>query len=467
MVVMVVAALALTASPASGKARWFGFSDNATLTQDLTPAQDAHLLSRTGANSARIDVDWTWVERAPGTLDLSLYDPIYQAWIRRGIRPLLNLMGSPRWAWPPWSLCLGSQQCHYPPDRSKDGAWAHFVAAVAQRYPLAAAIEVWNEPNTRGFFAGGVDPARYTELLGSAWQAVKSVAPHMPVLGGALAPVMSEETSASSYGLRPFLRAMYQDGARGLMDGISIHPYPQDRPDGGVYEAIDAALETRDDAGDGVPLWLTEVGASTTGGYTERRQAAVLGDLVPRLLRRPEVAGVYLDTLADSHGSSSDPDTGYGVVRAGGSGLKPAFCAIVRAMRRRARCARTPVARAATADWNAEEQLQAASEAALEHRRRTGSYAGLSTAQLHAIDPSLSEHPPALDHSLGPAARPARVAVLPVAGAVDAARLCNASASGRSFCVTIVHDGPWGYTAVRGPIVSASAAADSGAGQTW
>ena len=463
---MVALALALSATPASAKARWFGFSDNATLTQDLTPAQDAALLSSAGANSARIDVDWTWVERVPGKLDLSLYDPIYQAWIDRGIHPLLSVMGSPHWAWPPWTFCLGADACHVPPDRSKDAAWAHFVGAVAQRYPLAAGIEIWNEPNTRAFFSTGVDPARYTELLAGARQAVKSVAPTMPVLGGALAPIMSDKTSASSYGLRPFLRAMYSAGARGLMDGISIHPYPQNRPDGRVYEAIDAALETRDDAGDAVPLWLTEVGASTTGGYSEHQQAAVLGDLVPRLLRRPDVAGVYLDTLADTGGSRADPETGYGVVRPDGS-LKPAFCAIARALRQPARCATGRVARAAVADWNAQERLQAASESALEHRRRTGSYAGLSTAELHAIDPALAATPPVLGRSPGVAARPRQVAVFPVAGTPDGVRLCNASTTGRSYCVTIVHGGPWRYTVVNGSVAAASAMADSGRGQTW
>ena len=36
---------------------------------------------------------------------------------------------------------------------------------VAQRYPEAAAIEIWNEPNVHWFWRPRPDPARYTELL--------------------------------------------------------------------------------------------------------------------------------------------------------------------------------------------------------------------------------------------------------------------------------------------------------------
>src|SRR5436305_2720884 len=143
---------------AGAAARWYGFNDNSTLSHDLTPVQDARLLAETGANSARLTVDWTWVEPTEGRLDLSMYDPIYNALIASGIRPLLIVTGSPQWAWPPaWEFpaCTSGQPCHVPPDPLEDGDWERFVASVAARYPLAAGIEVWNEPNLRGFWATG------------------------------------------------------------------------------------------------------------------------------------------------------------------------------------------------------------------------------------------------------------------------------------------------------------------------
>ena len=87
-----VAAILLCLLPGSATAsvRWFGFNDNATLTHDLTPAEDARLLARTGATSARITVDWSWAERKEGRLELGMYDPVYNAWISRGTTELLQ-----------------------------------------------------------------------------------------------------------------------------------------------------------------------------------------------------------------------------------------------------------------------------------------------------------------------------------------------------------------------------------------
>jgi hypothetical protein len=462
----VAATLALGAAPASATAAWFGYNDNSTLRGQFSPDRDSQLLSDAAAGSMRIDVDWSWVERSPGRLDLSMYDPIYATLLSRGIRPLLNVMGSPPWAWPLLSLCLPTSDCHFAPDRSKDAAWGHFVGEVARRYPLAVAIEVWNEPNLRAFFQPAPDPVRYTELLRAAHDAVKAVAPGMPVLGGALAPVLDETTDAKDYGLRPFLRRMYASGARGLMDGLSIHPYPHGRTDGGVYDAMDAALETRDDAGDRVPLWLTEFGVSSTASNTEMGQARVLGDLLPRLLRRPEVQGVYLHELAEPRALALAPADGYGILRSSGA-PKLARCAIVLALRGSGSCPALLPDASARARWDAQERLQAASEAALEHRRQTGSYAGLTSEELHADDPTLSSLPADLSAPSGANADPSRIAVLPAPHTTDGVRLCNASTEGHSYCITIVHGGPWHFTTLRGSIADAVAATDAGTAQQW
>ncbi|MEA2123442.1 MAG: polysaccharide biosynthesis protein PslG, partial [Solirubrobacteraceae bacterium] len=139
--------LAFAPATASAKARWFGFNDNSTIAHRLTPKQDAKLLARAGANAARITVDWSWVQyQRGGRFNFDFYDPIFRAWRARGIRPVLVVTGAPKWAWTPWVWCVASD-CHFPPDRSHDADWQRFVAAVAQRFPSAVAIEVWNEPN--------------------------------------------------------------------------------------------------------------------------------------------------------------------------------------------------------------------------------------------------------------------------------------------------------------------------------
>jgi hypothetical protein len=145
------------------------------------------------------------------------------------------------------------------------------------------------------------------------------------------------------------------------------------------------------------------------------------------------------------------------VLRANGT-VKPAFCAVAHAWGSAERCPRPAPSAAEAADFAAQERLQAASESALERSRGSGSYAGLSTALLHALDPALAAAAPALDRQLGASARPNRVAVLSVSGDAAAVRLCNASRSGRSFCVTLTPEGMWSYTSARGTILQAAAA---------
>jgi hypothetical protein len=326
----VAVVFALMPAQAAGSVRFFGFNDNASLTHDLSVDDDARIVGDSGANSARITVDWTWVEQSEGTLDLRLYDPMYKAWLNRGVRPVLILTGSPRWAWPPWwawpdlDYCFSGDACHVPPDPSKDGDWAHFAGAVAQRYPRAAAIEVWNEPNVRGFFATGPNPVRYTQLLRLAHDAIKQVNPSMPVLGGSVASILDGQRSRDAYGLEPFLQDMFASGARDLMDGLSVHAYPHDNQAADVLAAVNAA---RRNAG-GLPLWVTEVGASTTDGYDDSSQAALLGLVVRAFFQAPDVAAVYVHTLVDPKGvPAGDPERGYGVIRSA-TDPKPAFCVL-------------------------------------------------------------------------------------------------------------------------------------------
>jgi hypothetical protein len=411
LLVIALAGVLLLPAAAPAADPYFGFSDNSVARGELSPEQDAALLARAGATSARISIEWDFVQRTPGPLQLGMYDATYRALLDQGIRPLILVMGAPRWAWPRWSLCF-QPTCHFPPDRSHDDDWAKLLAAVALRYPQAAGIEVWNEPNLRTFFGTGPDPGRYAELLRIAYDAVKGVRPYMPVLGASLAPDRSEDETPTHWGMRPFLRAMYDDGARGAMDGLSLHPYPTGWLRGSTYEAIDQVLAVRDEEGDDAPLWLTEVGLSTSAGGSPYQQAVVLADLVPRLLRRPEVKGVYVHTLLDPQAiARTDREAGYGIVQAPGV-PKPALCALASAVGAGAGCEPVQPPAAARAAWDAQDRLQSAVERALAYHRATGTYAGLDAGDVGAVD---------VDTFPGGAG----------------ARLCNAGA-GRTFCIAIM-----------------------------
>jgi hypothetical protein len=440
-----LAGLSLLPAVARAAPPYFGFSDQSVIRGEITAEAYAALLERAGADSARMTIEWEFVQSRGAPIALDAYDELYYALLRRGVRPLIAVMGAPRWAWQRWALCF-SETCHIPPDRARDDDWAQLLETVARHYPAAVAIEVWNEPNLRLFYGTGPDPARYVELLEIAYRAVKRVDPGMPVLGGALAPARTLDRADTYWGVRPFLRAMYAHGAGEVMDGISLHPYPLGLRVGGTYEAIDQVLATRDAAGDDAALWLTEVGISTTNGFTPLQQAHVLADLVPRLLRRPDVKGVYLHTLLDPPTiPRTDREAGYGLLRAPGL-PKPGLCAVATAVGAGAGCTPVEPPTGWRAAWDAQEALQAALEQALAHRRDSGSFAGLEAADLGAD--------------------PARLHVAPSPRGTGV-RLCNSSATGHSFCIDVLPGAEFRFKTAEGPIAAAAAAPAAPDGPAW
>jgi hypothetical protein len=188
----------------------------------LWPGQLA-LAGRIGADAARVPVWWTHVEsRGPDLYDWAVYDRLFAELRAQGIRPILAVQYAPCWARLA-SQCPGDGG-GYPPLTEFEPEWEEFVGLVAQRYPDALAIEVWNEPNLRIFFHDP-DPERYARLLERAHRAVKSVAPTMPVIGGGPAPVTpgADHTSSDRIDYRVFLdRVLRAGGARHLLStGVS------------------------------------------------------------------------------------------------------------------------------------------------------------------------------------------------------------------------------------------------------
>ena len=293
----------------------------------------------------RINVGWNDVQGTDAsTWDWSKYDPQYQAMIAAGIQPLIVAIGSPCWSHP--STPCSSDLPWQAPDSSYDSAWGEFMRRLAARYSGAAGIEIWNEPNLNSNFQPQADPERYTDLLKTAYTAVKAVDPAMPVISGGLAA--AEHGGGWGLGDSEFLQRMYAAGAKGYMDGIGIHTYlyaggtgPEDPPyySPAVIEApLDRLRAVRDAAGDQpTPLWITEAGESTAtqDGYppaaSESQQATDLVALVRATKAMPDVHALIIDRLSDIPVSYGGPfallDSGFGVLHADGS-PKAAACAL-------------------------------------------------------------------------------------------------------------------------------------------
>jgi hypothetical protein len=445
---------------------WFGFTDYAASGGQTTATEAASLASQEGSGSVRVTLHWYWVQPTDTTPNFGTYDAIYDADLARGIHPMFVLVGSPSWARPATEPCGNGGYC--PPDPSHDAEWASFAGQVAARYPQLAGIEIWNEPNMNWAWGTTPDPARYTQLVREAYTAIKAANPNLPVLAGALAPFLNTTITSYSYPATLFLQNMFAAGAHGYMDGLSMHPYPGSMDPWFTYKAISTLTEIRNSAGDSSPVWITETGLSTTGGFTTTQQALVDPNLAQALLAQPDIAGVYINGLVEQTTmSTSDPNRGYGVMYANLS-PKPAYCTIARAFHTGYKCpllvAQPWPSATQSARWAAENALQWAASAALRYHAANGSYSGLTPAVLHTLDPRLSASGPVVV-APGAAANPAAVGVWQWGS--TGVLLCNASNADRSYCIFTPSPGNWTYGDATGTIYAAAHAVLYGQSNTW
>ena len=310
-----------------------------------TPTQLATQLADLHAESQRWQLDWQAVEPNPPlngvrSYDFSAFDSMYQADLAAGIRPLIIVSNAPKWAWPTNAPTgPGSPGWGFPPGIEHRSDWEAFLAAVAGRYPQAAGIEIWNEPNHpafwgRGYLSNAPDPAHYAWMLQSAYDAVKAVHPEMPVIGGSLANFQST-TSDGKISALEFATALFSAGAADYMDAISTHPYPQvlGPVDHTIFElGIDQMRQARATVGAATPIWLTELGVTTTGPtpVSEADQATILADAFSWLQTQPDIEAFYVHALTEPTQDTASMEMGYALMHGASAPFspKPAYTAL-------------------------------------------------------------------------------------------------------------------------------------------
>jgi polysaccharide biosynthesis protein PslG len=328
----VLVAGAGTAAAAPGTL--FGFND-------WNDPSNYFLQPQLGMPVRRMILGWNQVQPTAATWDWSQTDTMYGDIVAHGLQPLIVVQSAPCWA-NATLPCSDASTGALPPDPAHYGDWSRFIAALAQRYPAALAIEIWNEENLKPEWLPYPDPAAYAAVLKAADAAVKGVAPAMPVISGGL--FVSKDSGPYGIGDAQFLSAMYSAGVKGHFDGIGIHPYPiaggadgtPVRVDVSTTEqTLDALRGVRDLAGDhGTALWITEMGVSTQAlagsapAAAPVEQAADLIALLSRVQADADVRVALIHRLIDQPLQPGDPAAGvdgYGVFAADGT-PKPAAC---------------------------------------------------------------------------------------------------------------------------------------------
>jgi hypothetical protein len=207
----------------------------------------------------------------------------------------------------------------------------NWVRQVAKRYPKAAGIEVWNEPNLRWSWFQDQDPDLYALMVKSAGEAVHSVNANMPVIVGSMGPYLGQDTtSLTNYSY--MLDRVYDVAGAGSFDAIGWHAYACNRSTDSYYhDAVKKHLDVlraikQRHADTGRPLWLTETGAPTGSpqsgacgtSFTEAQQRDAFNDVLGWLGQEQaqfhDIPVVLIHSLFDRHADGTPNAGQFGLI---------------------------------------------------------------------------------------------------------------------------------------------------------
>ncbi|MDB5946318.1 MAG: hypothetical protein JWQ33_1344 [Ramlibacter sp.] len=142
---------------------------------------------------------------------------------------------------------------------------------------MIEAVKFWNEPNNKSHWDLELDPGwdRYSALVRLAGAAIGAESPGLTRVLGGISPIDAS-----------FVRRLDQHGALDAVDVVAVHGFPLDWNHWQVDEWPERIAEI--EAVTALPVWVTEVGASTFGAeevqeFGLRRTAELLRGRVPRI----------------------------------------------------------------------------------------------------------------------------------------------------------------------------------------
>lgn len=169
---------------------------------------------------------------------------------------------------PAWARPAGSSP-NAPPSDYTD--YANFIKAFIKHYRgRINFIQIWNEPNLTSEWDTGkaVDPAAYTDLLKTAYQAAKQTDPNIVILAAPLAMTTEQPSLRGNMDELDYLSAMYSAGAAAYFDILAANGYglddppqrsaSQDRLNFGRASLLRLVMEQNNDARK--PIWFDEYG---------------------------------------------------------------------------------------------------------------------------------------------------------------------------------------------------------------
>jgi hypothetical protein len=203
------------------------------------------LADQIGAKSIRDTVNWTTVEKSPGTYDFSGsgVQALTSFCARKGTISLTII--------PQNALYDGGQSIYSDVGRK---AFSGYINALLGKFGnCVSAIEIGNEINNSAalVYPAGLDKATtYVALLKAIYANVKPRYPAVAILGGS--------TNAIGTG---FLETLFAAGALKVMDGVAVHPYRTDAE--GLDFEVNHLRDVMRKYGTPVAVWATEFSYDT------------------------------------------------------------------------------------------------------------------------------------------------------------------------------------------------------------
>lgn len=304
--------------------------DEREMDRQLELAKDAN------AGLVRVDVGWAALEGGKkgewNAYHLGRLDRAVAKADALDLKLLLTFWTTPCWASSaPASVkqdCRGNWSSRgvqlYAPNRSED--YADALGFLVGRYGTrVAGWEVWNEPNSEDFWRSPGPVTDYVDLVKAAYRSAKAADPRVPIAAGAL---MHADFA--------WTEKLYARGIKGHFDAFSIHPYSEDRSplrsfseykNVSFVDGIPAVRDVMTRYGDERPLWLTELGWSTTtvrdapawiNGVSETMQARYIAEALDQAKNWDYVDVIILYNLVDKGSDKSSLQDNFGLVRTDG-----------------------------------------------------------------------------------------------------------------------------------------------------
>jgi hypothetical protein len=316
-----LSALAGSAAAAGPRPVLVGFEDEPSFLWSPNRIQNIGAAGEAGANVIRIIANWATLQPGRSSYRFNeLDDAIWQAQ-QRGMRVLLTVWGTPRWA----------SASHKPSAAPNPTTLGRFCGVLAARYngstgraPVTL-FSVWNEPNLAQFLSPqynkkGRDlaPHLYAGMVRACYGAIKKANPSAIVAAGETSPRGTDHPRKGiqqSHSPGRFAQLVAAEKPRIRFDAWAHHPYgvgftgsatvPFRWPNVSVVDLprLEAHLKTWFHKST-VPLWITEFAYQTAPeaprALTYSQQASYLQTAFTKAVAVPQVQMfiwfVYRDT---------------------------------------------------------------------------------------------------------------------------------------------------------------------------